>query len=76
MKPKPKGNRRGSFTESDGVLQAFYDLRKGLSGDSARDYIDRYILLKTKALQLEKLGLKVRVVLPDFPRRPLLVIEK
>jgi hypothetical protein len=74
--PKQKRHRRGPFDESDGVLQALDDLRKGLSGDSARDYVDRYILLKAKALQLEKKGLKVRMVLPDFPRRPMLVIGK
>jgi hypothetical protein len=71
-----KRTRRGSFGESDGILQPLYNLRKGLSGDSARDYVDRYIVLKARAMNLEKYGLKVRIVLPDFPRRPMLVIEK
>jgi hypothetical protein len=69
MKAKRKQKRPDLFTD----LQ---DIRKRLSGDKARDYLDRYIELKAKALELEKQGLEVRMLLPDFPRRPMLVIEK
>ncbi len=69
MKGKKEKKRRVYFSE-------LYDIRDNLSGVAAWDYMDRYIKLKTKALQLEKRGLKVRMLLPDFPRRPLLIIGK
>jgi hypothetical protein len=58
------------------VLQELYAIREGLHGIAARDYMDRYINLKAQAFQLKKRGLKVRISLPDFPGRPLLIIEK
>ena len=68
--------RRHLVTEEDGMFQALYDIRDGISGVAALDYMDRYIKLKAKALLLERRGFKVRMLLPDFPRRPMLVIEK
>ena len=76
MKAKHKRNRRPLTTHEDAIFQALYDIRDGLFGAAARDYMDRYIQLKAKALRLEKQGIKVRILLPDFPRRPLLLIEK
>jgi hypothetical protein len=69
MKGKKEKKQRVYFSE-------LYDIRDSLSGVAAWDYMDRYIKLKAKALQLEKRGFKVRMLLPDFPRRPLLVIGK
>jgi len=57
------------------MFQALYDIRDGITGVAARDYMDRYIKLKAKALRLEKQGFSVKIVLPDFPRRPMLVID-
>jgi len=57
-------------------LKDLVDLRESLHGVQARDYLTRYILLKEQAVKLKKMGLKVRIALPDFPRRPLLIIEK
>jgi hypothetical protein len=73
---KTKHKRYALFTEEDGVLQALYDIRNRLNCVEAWDYMDRYIQIKAKAMQLQKKGLKVRIVLPDFPRRPMLVIGK
>jgi len=73
MKPKSKRNRAQHNAR---VLQELYVMREGLHGIAARDYMDRYIQLKAQAFELEKRGLKVRISLPDFPGRPLLVIEK
>lgn len=58
------------------AFQDLIDLRDGLSGERARDYLTRYIQLKEQSVKLKKMGLKVRIALPDFPRRPLLIIEK
>lgn len=58
------------------MLRDLLDIRNRLKGVAARDYMDRYIQLKMKALELEQRGLRVRMLLPDFPRRPMLVIEK
>jgi hypothetical protein len=69
MKAKPKRKRHARFGD-------LYLIRDRVSGVAAWDYLDRYIKLKAKALQLERKGLKVRMVLPDFPHRPLLIIEK
>ena len=77
MKARQRRQRGVSFTATETkVFQSLFDLRKGLHGAAARDYVDRYIQLKAQALKLEKRGLKVRISLPDFPRRPLLIIEK
>jgi hypothetical protein len=76
MKPRKKSKRRILISEEDGVLQALYDVRHGTSRVAVRDYVDRYITLKVRALRLQKKGLKVRIVLPDFPRRPMLIIGK
>ena len=73
MKTKQK-TRRALITDEDAMFQALYDIRDGTTSAAARDYIDRYIRLKAKALRLEKQGFKARMVLPDFPRRPVLVI--
>ena len=76
MMLKQKRKRHTFFAEEGGVFQALHDARGGLSADAAWDYMDRYIKLKTKARQLEKKGLKVKILLPDLPRRPLLIIVK
>lgn len=74
MKAKQKGT---PLTKRDSrLLQELYTIRNGLHGIAARDYMDRYIKLKAQAFLLEKRGLKVRISLPDFPGRPLLIIEK
>ncbi len=73
MKAKGKRNRAQRDTR---VLEELHAIREGLHGIAARDYMDRYITLKVQAFQLEKRGLKVRISLPDFPGRPLLIIEK
>ena len=57
-------------------LKDLFELRKTIDGVQARDYLTRYIQLKEQAIQLKKRGLKVRIALPDFPRRPLLIIKK
>ncbi len=75
MKTKLK-TRRALVPDEDAMFQALYDIRDGITSAEARDYIDRYIRLKAKALRLERQGFKVRMVLPDFPRRPMLVIGK
>jgi hypothetical protein len=75
MKTKQK-TRRALITDEDAMFQSLYDIREGITSVAARDYMDRYIRLKAKALRLEKWGLKVRIVLPDFPHRPMLVIGK
>jgi hypothetical protein len=76
MMLKQKRRRHILFTEEVRVLQALHDIRERLNSVEAWDYMDRYIQLKGKAMQLQKKGLKVRIVLPDFPRRPMLVIGK
>ena len=58
------------------AFQDLVDLRETLHGVQARDYLTRYIQLKQQSVKLKKMGLKVRIVLPDFPLRPLLIIEK
>ncbi len=73
MNAKQK-KRHALFTEEDGVFQALRVTKDGLSDDAAWDYMDRYIKLRAKARQLEKKGLKARILLPDLPRRPMLVI--
>ena len=40
------------------------------------DYLARFTQLEQQAVRFKKMGLKVKMVLPDFSRRPLLVIEK
>ena len=43
MKAKKKKARRIPFTDRDArVFQAFFDMRNGLYGDEARDYVNRY----------------------------------
>jgi hypothetical protein len=69
MKAKPKRKRHALFGD-------LYLIRDRVSGIAAWDYLDRYIKLQAEAFELEKKGLKVRISLPDFPRRPLLIIEK
>jgi hypothetical protein len=52
-----------------------YDVLEGVYGDEAQSYMNQYIKVKAHAFELEQKGLKVRISLPDFPRRPLLIIE-
>jgi len=69
---KTKRKHRGA----NNILRDLLDIRNRINGVAARDYMDRYIQLKMKALELEQRGLRVRMLLPDFPRRPMLVIKK
>jgi hypothetical protein len=72
MKAKT-GRRLIHLTDNDGVVQAIHDIQ---DRGAFRDYVDRYIKLRAKVIQLQKKGLKVKIVLPDLPRRPMLVIGK
>ncbi len=77
MKAKQPRRRGIPLTAREArVFRDLFDLRKGLRGPAARDYVNRYIRLKAQAFKLEKKGMKVRISLPDFPGRPLLIIEK
>jgi len=77
MKAKKRPQPGIPFTERDArIFKALCDVWDGLYGDEARDYVDQYIKLKAQFFKLEKKGLKVRISLPAFPRRPLLIIEK
>jgi len=77
MKAKQQRQRGAPYTEQEAqAFQELFDLRESLHGAAARDYLDRYIQLKGQAFKLKRLGFKVRISLPDFPRRPLLIIEK
>ena len=77
MKRERQQQRGVPFTKQEAqVFRELFDRRKRLRGPAARDYMNRYIRLKARAFKLEKQGLKVRISLPDFPRRPVLIIEK
>jgi hypothetical protein len=77
MKAKRQRQRGIPFTAHDArVFQGIFDALEGRYGDEVRLYMKQYIKLKAQSYKLEKKGLKVRIALPDFPRRPLLIIEK
>ena len=77
MKAKQQQRRGIPFTAGEAqVFRDLFDLRKRLHGPAARDYMNRYIRLKAQAFKLKKKGMKVRISLPDFPGRPMLIIEK
>ena len=73
---KQKRKQRIFITEENVVYHVLYDTQDHFNGIAAWEYMHQYITLRAKAMQLQKKGLKVRIVLPDSPRRPMLVIGK
>jgi hypothetical protein len=77
MKSKKKRQHNIFFTDRNARLsRILIDAWAGHYGRAVQAYLDQYIKLKAQSYKLQKKGLKVQIVLPDFPRRPLLVIEK
>jgi hypothetical protein len=58
------------------IFRTFFQVLDGRYGDEAQDYTNQYLKLTVRSYELEEMGLKARVVLPNFPRRRLLIISK
>ena len=77
---KAKKQRRGGIQytakRTARTFQVAREAHDGVYGKEAQAYVDQYIQLRAQLFKLKEQGLKVKIVLPDFPRRPLLIIEK
>ena len=59
-----------------GIFQDLFDALDGVYGDEAQSYMRQYLKLWPEYLKLQESGVKVRISVPRFGRRPLLIIDR
>ena len=77
--PKPPRKKKPGipFTEKEArIFHGFSEYLNGTHGEELRKYANQFLKLLPQAIKLQKKGMKVRISLPDLPKRPLIIIEK
>jgi ABC-type transporter MlaC component len=76
---KPSRKRKAGipFTEKEArIFHRFSEYLNGTHGEELRKYANQFLKLLPQAIKLRKKGVKVRISLPDLPKRPLIIVEK